>query len=417
MKGRKNPLNGTRVIGFVYINWKSEKIACDLYEGNKIVNPDGRVAKISDENYQKMYELYLLEVKAGNRIHTAAEANERMQVQDVPVYTADPQAAEKEYAMRETEKEEEITPEPEELSENLQEDIVVEREEADATKAAPKMEAEPEEAAIASRQRKGLKKKRPSKEPKSKEPSEEAVEKLPAEEGKTKRPSPRLSLIFLTVWLLFVSVALVWLFYLGYAEEGAFITAENTEETSTAASSDQSEYIVVALAEDIEMADAIAEDDIKGVIVSREQYESYQSATYVDEDGEVQDTSLILWEQRSEVIGKYAAADLKAGSLLYDTDFTSLHVVADKTYVEATINGEDGSYEVDTDSLSGNTKIQIVAVVTTDGEEPVQVLLTQMTLQDRSLESIFDAAGQDILEQLSGAAEEEETDEAAEAEE
>ena len=49
----------------------------------------------------------------------------------------------------------------------------------------------------------------------------------------------------------------------------------------------------------------------------------------------------------------------------------------------------------------GNTDIKIVAVITTDGGEPVQILLSQMKLQDRSLESIFNSAGQDILEQLS----------------
>lgn len=76
-------------------------------------------------------------------------------------------------------------------------------------------------------------------------------------------------------------------------------------------------------------------------------------------------------------------------------------MVADKTYVEATVNGEDGTYEVEGDVLPGNTDIKIVAVITTDGGEPVQILLSQMKLQDRSLESIFNSAGQDILEQLS----------------
>ena len=59
------------------------------------------------------------------------------------------------------------------------------------------------------------------------------------------------------------------------------------------------------------------------------------------------------------------------------------------------------SDEVEGDVLPGNTDIKIVAVITTDGGEPVQILLSQMKLQDRSLESIFNSAGQDILEQLS----------------
>ena len=111
--------------------------------------------------------------------------------------------------------------------------------------------------------------------------------------------------------------------------------------------------------------------------------------------------ALILWDDNDSVIGQYAATDLKADSLLYDTNVSTQHVVADKTYVEATVNGEDGTYEVEGDVLPGNTDIKIVAVITTDGGEPVQILLSQMKLQDRSLESIFNSAGQDILEQLS----------------
>ena len=89
---------------------------------------------------------------------------------------------------------------------------------------------------------------------------------------------------------------------------------------------------------------------------------------------------------------------------MYDTLITSQHVIANRTYVDATINGEDQTIEVEDGTLPGNTKIQIVAVVSTDGADPVQILLSEMTLKDRSLESIFDSAGQDILDRLSGGA-------------
>ena len=145
----------------------------------------------------------------------------------------------------------------------------------------------------------------------------------------------------------------------------------------------------------------IQETDIKGVIVSAEQYEKYNSETFINSSGDVQYMALLLWDDKDSVIGQYAATDLKADSLLYDTNVSTQHVVADKTYVEATVNGEDGTYEVEGDVLPGNTDIKIVAVITTDGGEPVQILLSQMKLQDRSLESIFNSAGQDILEQLS----------------
>ena len=168
-----------------------------------------------------------------------------------------------------------------------------------------------------------------------------------------------------------------------------------------AATDSKNEYIVIALAKDVVMSQMIQETDIKGVIVSAEQYEKYNSETFINSSGDVQYMALLLWDDKDSVIGQYAATDLKADSLLYDTNVSTQHVVADKTYVEATVNGEDGTYEVEGDVLPGNTDIKIVAVITTDGGEPVQILLSQMKLQDRSLESIFNSAGQDILEQLS----------------
>lgn len=164
------------------------------------------------------------------------------------------------------------------------------------------------------------------------------------------------------------------------------------------------EYVVAKLAKDVPMSQAITADDVTGVIVSSEQYNKYNSQTYIASDGSSKYMNLILYDDVNDVIGKYAAADLKEGDLLYDTNVSNQHVVAEKTYVDATINGEDGTYEVDADSLKGNTDIKIVAVITTDGGEPVQVLLSRMTLQDRSLENIFNAAGQDILEQLANPA-------------
>lgn len=183
------------------------------------------------------------------------------------------------------------------------------------------------------------------------------------------------------------------------------VAGNNNQEEQPDESADvKDEYVVAKLAKDVPMSQAITEDDVTGVIVSSEQYNKYNSQTYIASDGSSKYMNLILYDDVNDVIGKYAAADLKEGDLLYDTNVSNQHVVAEKTYVDATINGEDGTYEVDADSLKGNTDIKIVAVITTDGGEPVQVLLSRMTLQDRSLENIFNAAGQDILEQLANPA-------------
>lgn len=172
-------------------------------------------------------------------------------------------------------------------------------------------------------------------------------------------------------------------------------------------------HVVVKIKNDILTNQQITESDIEGTILNDEQFEKYNGvSTHIDAKGQVTKELLILWEDRDTVIGKYAARDLTAGSILYDTAVTSQHVVAAKTYVDIDVNGESKTYESNTDILPGNTRIQIVAIVQTDSSTPKQILLSEMTLQDRSLESIFDSAGKDILDLLSGTpAQEDDTEE------
>ena len=156
----------------------------------------------------------------------------------------------------------------------------------------------------------------------------------------------------------------------------------------------------------------IKEEHLEGTILSPEQYKKYNElSTYIDKDGKSKSETLLLWEDKDTVIGKYATKELTPGSILYDTSITSEHVVADKTYVDVEVDGEKKTYETKTDVLPGNTKIQIVALIQTDGAEATSVLLSELTLQDRSLESIFDSAGQDILEMLSDTSEENKVEE------
>ncbi len=166
-------------------------------------------------------------------------------------------------------------------------------------------------------------------------------------------------------------------------------------------------HVVIKLSNDIAANSEIKEEDLEGIILNDTQFQKYnQVSTYIDKEGKTQAETLILWDDRESVIGQYATHDIEKGSLLYDTAITKEHVIADKTYVDVEVDGETQTYETNTDVMPGSTKIQIVAIVQTDGGEPQQVLLSEMTLQDRSLQSIFDSAGQDVLEKLSGGAQE-----------
>lgn len=193
------------------------------------------------------------------------------------------------------------------------------------------------------------------------------------------------------------------------------VTVPVSSGNQVVAPSEEEPYMAIMFTTDLSVGDVIEKEDLNGCILNKEQYEKYSNiSTYIDEDGKEVSPELIPWSEVDSVVGKRVTSDVKSGALVYDTTITSQHVIAQKTYVDATVNGEDGTYEVDENVLPGNTKIQIVAVISTDGSDPVQVLLSEMTLKDRSLESIFNGAGQDILDKLAGESSDEDAEETEE---
>lgn len=478
-----------KVIGFILANWEGEKIALDLYEGNMIISPDGKKMKIDASVYNKYEETYKGTVANDKQIGTAYNWNRDHQIkQHIPDESADPLAAEKEYAIRlkeiEAEKarveqekalekereakrlaeEEQRLREEERQFEEEQKRIAEEeqkkkeeeeqrrlqleaeqkaeeerkqqeadrkaeekrkKEEAAKQKELEKQQAAEEKKKAAEEKKRAAEEKKAA-DAKAKQEAADAKKKAAEEKKRLKEEAkaakkaekessepdlPEVAALKRKTRALTGVIALLVILILG----GGYYVYSNNGFTPVAGNNNQAEqpdesadvkdeYVVAKLAKDVPMSQAITADDVTGVIVSSEQYNKYNSQTYIASDGSSKYMNLILYDDVNDVIGKYAAADLKEGDLLYDTNVSNQHVVAEKTYVDATINGEDGTYEVDADSLKGNTDIKIVAVITTDGGEPVQVLLSRMTLQDRSLENIFNAAGQDILEQLANPA-------------
>ena len=246
------------------------------------------------------------------------------------------------------------------------------------------------------KEKKGRKEKRSEKRKESGKGNEGNLPEKKSEKGS----GMKILIIFLVVVLIVV----------GALTAGYFLMTQNgrpiygsTGGQQGATDQASSGHVVVKIVNDVAANDQITEDDLEGVILNDEQYAKYnQVSTYIDSKGETQAETLLLWENKDSVIGQYATRDLAKGSLLYDTSITKEHVIADKTYVDVDVDGETKTYETNTDVMPGSTKIQIVAIIQTDGADPQQVLLSEMTLQDRSLQSIFDSAGQDVLEKLSG---------------
>lgn len=451
-----------KIIGFAYVMWHGEYFAADVYEGNMVSYPDGNVDSIPDKTYQQTLEKYKELVKRDERISTAYDANKKMNrnfLFQIPASTADPEAAEKEWYLRHLpEPEPEVIPEPERKKGLFRKKAKPEKSSPAPEKkvacpscgalqmpgkkfcsdcgAPMNAETKPQEIPAAPvtpdsdveelvflEEDKTEKKhgetpakkteKRPVKQPEPEpfdeddEEETEGREETPAASGKRKKEKKKKGFrpIFLVLGFILLAILLAgaWFFIRFYMPEQEMVTTPPSGEAQEA-----EPFVAIMFTRDLAVDEVIEKDDLDGCILNEEQYEKYTNiSTYINAEGESVMPELISWDDVSSVIGKRVTSDVKKGSLLYDTTITSQHVIASKTYVEATVNGEDGTYQVEGDVLPGNTKIQIVAVIATDGAEPVQVLLSEMTLQDRSLQSIFDSAGQDVLKILSGDTQEE----------
>ena len=446
-----------KVIGATYVVHNDQFFLADIYEGNFYKIMDGGVVKttmLPKKEYERVLMQYQECLEKDIMITSAYELNKRANISfEVPKVSADPKAAEKEWYLR---KHPHVVPQPEPKKKgifgrrkkkkvkikclecgaiNLEGQkfcgecghalLTAETEIGDVKEVEkPTDTKEPVETpTVLPEPDEGIeiieideKEETPIKDAGDSKPVKEEKEPV-LEPKKAKKKVKRVFLILLSLLLMMLLAAAAYL-YLFYGSAKNLIydstkeTAPVVEEAAAQAEEmdvqDQS-YVVVKVKVKIAQNEKIVEEDLEGTILSYEQYEKYNAlSTYIDKEGNRKTQTLILWEDRSDVIGKYAARELSAGTILYDASVTTEHVVADKTYVDVEVDGEKKTYESKTDVMPGNTKIQIIALIQTDGSEPSQVLLSEMTLQDRSLESIFDSAGQDILEMLSET--EEETD-------
>lgn len=447
-----------KIIGYVITAWQNQNVAVDLYEGNRVIMPDGSAGKVPDDVYKDLASKY---EAAGGNIESAYAYNSKHGI-SVPEASAKPDmefvadgAAEKasrEQAQRaEAEKKQKEESERKKREEESKKQKVLEeqkRQEAEKQRKEQerKRQEEKQRQEQAAREKAEQEKKRREEEQKEREEKqrildEQAKEQLriqqekerkekeereraarasakPAEPAK-KSKAPVIIGIVLLIIVIMAIAGFAFVYLNGSKNDSSQNSAESqtaTEETvesteesvssSNAEETPATEYVVAALATDVPMSQMISETDLKGVILTAEQYEEYTSKTYISSDGSIQYVSLIMWDDKDSIIGMYAAQDMSENDLVYDTSLTSQHVIADKTYVEVEVDGQTGIVETEGTDLPGSTDIKIVAVITTEGSEPVQVLLSEMTLQDRSLESIFNSAGQDILDQLAQISEE-----------
>ncbi len=101
-------------------------------------------------------------------------------------------------------------------------------------------------------------------------------------------------------------------------EVGENITEANVEtetEEATDSVATETEYVVVALNEDVEEGAEITEDNLKGVVLSAEQYARYSCDVYVSSDGDISSRPLL-----EKIVEEANFKGVKKG------DFFSFHI-------------------------------------------------------------------------------------------
>lgn len=441
-----------KIIGWVYCMIDDENMAAvDIYEGNYIKLMKGGAlthTAARKQDYDRAAALYEECVKKDEMISTAYEQNQRLGLGiRVPEITADPKAAEREWEIRKSpqivhyeepkrnifcirrKKEDKkalrcllcggINPDgqkfcgfcgaalegKEEGAQNEGKEESYERTRI-RSQEEPKLKGYPSEIPVQESDPVRAVKASPA--PRTIPVGDDRMESEPPvwkTEGRGNRKG-RSKIMFSLFLAAFAAIVLLLGVLLSFLKTKEVLYDSNTLPGSPPTVSEG--HVAVKLLKDLPANTVITEEDIEGIILSAEQFNKYsQTGTYIDEKGQAKKETLLMWEDRDTIIGQYASRELPEGSLLYDTSVTPLHVVSDKTYVEVDVDGEGKSYQTDGDASPGNTRIQIVALVQTGFEEPKQVLLSELTLKDRSLESIFNSAGQDILNMLSGEEEKE----------
>ena len=159
---------------------------------------------------------------------------------------------------------------------------------------------------------------------------------------------------------------------------------------------------IIRVTQDIPQGEIITEEMITEHVIDIDEYTQLNNAVYVNADGSTSKGSLITSDKIEIVIGKFATRNISEGTYITSQDFSQQKIIAEKTFVEVEIDGQTVSVPVDKDFLTGDTRVKIVALITTDNnEETLAIALSEFVLEDRTLQDIFDSAGQSILDKLS----------------
>lgn len=165
-------------------------------------------------------------------------------------------------------------------------------------------------------------------------------------------------------------------------------------------------YMVAVLTGTIEAGQTIEDGDLGAKEISADEFERIKAATYVQTDADTgQATTLspspVLYEDRALIIGLFLTKNYPIGTIITDRMITNQQVVADQYYADIEMpDGTTSQIPLQGATTKGMTEVEIVAIIRNEAGEEIQIPLSTLVLEEKTLLDILDGRGGSILDQM-----------------
>lgn len=363
-----------KIIGEVIVPYKGQKVVAEVCEGNYLLLPGMESGKkgppLSEEDYQsvlKQYPQYMAKKQAEDSVIIDSEEPKS----SPPVSFAKPQApatpAEEEQPEKDVSEDESAIPRSVSKAAPIP---VTKPQKTQPQKPEQKKQASPK-----------LQKKRP--EPKEYDYDDESVER---------RGIP---IKVVVISLIVILLAGVGFFVLNTVDFTSFGTGRQT-------------YMVTVLTSSLDAGEPITENHLGAKEISQEEYKKLTEATYIDTDPTTGETRTVtprpvLYDDRGLLTGLFLVKNLQPGTVLTDKMVTNQKVIADQYYVDVEVEpGQTQQIPVTANETKGQTEVEIVALIRTESGEVIEIPLSTLILEEKTLLDILNGNGDSILGQVAG---------------
>ncbi len=158
---------------------------------------------------------------------------------------------------------------------------------------------------------------------------------------------------------------------------------------------------VIHLVSDVKAGEVITKDDVESVMITTEQYDEISGKNVIKADGTTMSDSIVLYDNISDVVGKFATDNLTAGDYLMVSDYSEL--AEGESVITMNIDGTETTIPINV-TTAGKSSINLYAIVTTTLEDGTKKNLAlnmgTFSLEGRTLEDVLNSDGKSVIGNL-----------------